>query len=659
VINNRSGILYLFPENTRYSNNDMEYYKSVFGVRENAEYIEEENKSEYKYNAIKNKDDINDFYKYSKEILNDENIMDEKDIRKYIKKIYFKNTFIGYIGLTNCDGKKTSKKYLGVRSFMILPEYQRMGHGANIINDIVGRNKTKYDEIFCWVEKNNIGAINFYQKIGDVWLDKLFKNRLYYVVLYKKSNTNVSENSNLTKFAWYHAEIKRDGFNPKKAGGWDEELYSKDIESCIHNDIEYNYHFKGKDKTEAYLYTAGEELSSVYLGKITVYRTDKGVDWEWSEQEPIDSKTVDYLKNEVQKQLLENGDIEDVEEYAPSSFIKRSSKPAKNQKAHKNYLKRKSRGKTNNATDQKVMPKFNQIGEEALTSKQRNGLDDNDFGIPELRKYPIHDKKHVEQAVKMFNHVDKEYEKILAKRLLKAMRKFGVSTDSIGEKNRLRSYISETFIYEAGKSKKPIKPIFIVNSFTNTPFGKVISTYTHNKYSHSAISFDTSLETLYSFNADNQSNIFGGISVESISGYIDKYENSSIQVNCLFVKESDYEIIRDAVNTMIENKTSTAYGYNNLINILLNKYKEMGQNAMSMVCSQFVSYVLSKADIHLTDKTSNLVTPKDLSTIVNPKVYKVYEGYARLYNKSAIDRMMRKVSKNATVIKEYSIRLDD
>lgn len=110
--------------------------------------------------------------------------------------------------------------------------------------------------------------------------------------------------SDLTKFTWYHAEIARKGFNPKLAGGWDEELYSKSIEMCIHNDIEFNYHFKDLDKTEAHLYTAGEELIPIYLGIITIWRTEKGLNWEWSEQQPIPKSMVSYIKEEIHPNLL-------------------------------------------------------------------------------------------------------------------------------------------------------------------------------------------------------------------------------------------------------------------------------------------------------------------------------------------------------------------
>ena len=88
------------------------------------------------------------------------------------------------------------------------------------------------------------------------------------------------------------------------------------------------------------------------------------------------------------------------------------------------------------------------LKEKAMTSKERNKLDDDDFGIPELRKYPLHDKKHVEQAIKMFNHVEKKYESELADNLLDAMERYHISTDVVGDNNRLKKYIKEDAITE-------------------------------------------------------------------------------------------------------------------------------------------------------------------------------------------------------------------
>ena len=81
------------------------------------------------------------------------------------------------------------------------------------------------------------------------------------------------------------------------------------------------------------------------------------------------------------------------------------------------------------------------INESTLSSKERSKLDDDIFGIPSLRKYPLNDKAHVLAAIRMFNRVDRKHEKELAHNIITAMEKYKISTDIIGPKNRLQTYI--------------------------------------------------------------------------------------------------------------------------------------------------------------------------------------------------------------------------
>lgn len=57
--------------------------------------------------------------------------------------------------------------------------------------------------------------------------------------------------------------------------------------------------------------------------------------------------------------------------------------------------------------------------EAKLSTKARKKLDDSEFGIPELRKYPLTDKKHVLQAVRFFNKAEEKYKPELARRIVK------------------------------------------------------------------------------------------------------------------------------------------------------------------------------------------------------------------------------------------------
>ena len=81
------------------------------------------------------------------------------------------------------------------------------------------------------------------------------------------------------------------------------------------------------------------------------------------------------------------------------------------------------------------------LTEKALTQKERNALDASNFGIPSLRKFPLHDRAHIIQSIRFFNTVDKKHEKELAYNLIKAMKTYNIDFSIVGERNRLQSYI--------------------------------------------------------------------------------------------------------------------------------------------------------------------------------------------------------------------------
>ena len=78
----------------------------------------------------------------------------------------------------------------------------------------------------------------------------------------------------------------------------------------------------------------------------------------------------------------------------------------------------------------------NVIMEEALTSKKRNALDNSKFALvykddkgKTIRKYPVHDKAHVQAASKMFPRgVPDKYKERVANRILREARKYKLDT---------------------------------------------------------------------------------------------------------------------------------------------------------------------------------------------------------------------------------------
>lgn len=93
-------------------------------------------------------------------------------------------------------------------------------------------------------------------------------------------------------------------------------------------------------------------------------------------------------------------------------------------------------------------PSEENVSESYIEEMKRSDLKDSEFGLPKLRKYPMPDKDHVLSAIKFFNYVSPENEKELAKNIKKKMKQYNVSSDHIGDKNRLKKYIKEEYELE-------------------------------------------------------------------------------------------------------------------------------------------------------------------------------------------------------------------
>lgn len=91
---------------------------------------------------------------------------------------------------------------------------------------------------------------------------------------------------------------------------------------------------------------------------------------------------------------------------------------------------------------------FDQLYESRLPSDPNR---DPEFGVPEQKKYPLFDRKHVISAIKLFGHVEPKYESHLAHAIIKRMKKYNISFDMVGEDNKLYQYIPKTALNESKK----------------------------------------------------------------------------------------------------------------------------------------------------------------------------------------------------------------
>lgn len=211
-------------------------------------------------------------------------------------------------------------------------------------------------------------------------------------------------------------------------------------------------------------------------------------------------------------------------------------------------------------------------------------------------------------------------------------------------------------IEEATSSKKitPIKalePIYICLSYTNTFFGNIINWWKKSKYSHSALSLDEKLDKMATFNRDVKTGE-SGFFIEGIKDYKNpKTGDAELCVLGLFVTKEQKKKIKETIDWYLRNKRITYYSFSNIANIVFNHTTE-SVYSLSMVCSQFVDNILKLANLDITKKSNNLVSPEDFLHIASEKnrVYIVYQGLRSKYNprkvKAKMDSILRYQSKN-------------
>lgn len=95
-----------------------------------------------------------------------------------------------------------------------------------------------------------------------------------------------------------------------------------------------------------------------------------------------------------------------------------------------------------------------------LTKAERDALPDSEFGLPELRKYPLNDEEHIKEAIKFFHFCSGKNKPELAKNISNKVKKLKlIGKVTVSKKNPFKKYFPDWMIENDGTddSKKKIK----------------------------------------------------------------------------------------------------------------------------------------------------------------------------------------------------------
>lgn len=202
--------------------------------------------------------------------------------------------------------------------------------------------------------------------------------------------------------------------------------------------------------------------------------------------------------------------------------------------------------------------------------------------------------------------------------------------------------------YEELKDK--IVPVYICLFSGKALHSRAIEWYTHTEWSHAAMSFDSSMKQMYTFNANNNVSADGksaGFTIESIEKYWKIDPSIKFKVHALFVTAAQRDMMKDAVDWYIRHQNETKYSMKTIINIFFKKASDFGnefKNKTEMVCSQFVYTILAIANLKLSvTKDASLVSPGDLDKSIDDRLFSMFIGGIGIYSSKKIDNMCRKI----------------
>ena len=197
------------------------------------------------------------------------------------------------------------------------------------------------------------------------------------------------------------------------------------------------------------------------------------------------------------------------------------------------------------------------------------------------------------------------------------------------------------YINEEMNEDNILYPVYIVLLSSKSAFGKVIKKVTDSIWTHGAVSFDTKMNRIYSYDRE-------GFTYDNLEKY---GKDSKISVHTIFLNKKDYIKMKTRLDYFIANKKKTHYGFDNVLNVVSGKVKN---HDLNLICTEFVDKLFKFVGIDLTHKSSNLVTPEDMNKSMkrNKKIYTVYDGYTGNYNQNVVDKRVAKLQASGKVFRE-------
>ena len=186
-------------------------------------------------------------------------------------------------------------------------------------------------------------------------------------------------------------------------------------------------------------------------------------------------------------------------------------------------------------------------------------------------------------------------------------------------------------------------PIFVILTDGKTAGNKLVTKITKTPYGHSSISFDLSLDKVYSFGTNrdgkNPNNRFMTF-VEESKSFWNNLTNGMMDYHifAIFIDKKKKDKMWKRIKQMIKNKTKFSYNYLGIFGYLLHTPVKVKN---SFFCSEFIAALFKTVGIELFDKPDGLVAPHDFA--LSNKFIKIEEGKIKDYNPKKTERKVKAI----------------
>ena len=407
-----------------------------------------------------------------------------------------------------------------------------------------------------------------------------------------------------------------------------------------------NTHSLELAKRNGFILDKRETSKEQYVLKYKIQKTDK-LNEAIAETHPMDRAEENRLA--AKYDLNPPGHYEYEKEEAKQKNPAKERAEKLREQRNQN-LKKARKVKKRKAFVRKVKSKlpFQKKNEEAAVDDQATS-----YNEPEMDSTPVGDR------IRFFNQVN-EYPNETVTGLELTQQNFKSMKDLLDHFNKYHShgpepFIGETYqfeledktlrfnepIIESSTNGDKLYPVYVMLIHSGTLLANVIKTVTNSKFSHSSISFDSSMRNMYSFGRKSDTNPFiGAFKKEDIQSEFYKEKEIPYALYVVPVTEDELARMKKRLNYFIANSTKFKYDFTGL----MKNYFGIADNPeYKWFCSRFVADILNAGAPaeHPYVMEPSLMRPEDFQN-TNFAIY-VTGGYLSSYDKTLVDKITNRI----------------